>query len=122
MKKKSELTFEDLMKDLKTRYKMWLFTKRRSLVKLKIFIDGWILSNRLNNRALPIEDVYVEKFNGFVLDKYGINLVDNGAFNRWYDVIGSNTKNEEETIAAFFELFDEFHQKFENGEYESARQ
>lgn len=57
----------------------------------------------------PFEIAFREKFPGFIYEKFNFILT---KFTFWHSIIRDNSENEKDAVNRFFELFDEFREKY----------
>ena len=85
------------------------------------FIDGFFCGKKLFAELTDFEKVFEQEFGNFVRDKYNVSIstedVSPQELKNWDYVIAVNSKDEKGSLDLFFELYDEFHKMYDNGDF-----
>ncbi len=99
---------DDILNLIKmVKLKPGLYVGRKSLVKLRSFLDGYVFAMRYNN--IKYNSVQYNMFNDWIASKYNIRTSE-----LWDTYLPRITNNEEKAFDLFFEELEEFLKKHTN--------
>lgn len=99
------MKLENIVENMKKRPCMYL-GNRVTIEAINHFLNGILYAKVELSQLSVFELEFRYKFGRFIDEKYP----ENGLTFLWNDVIKANSKNEEDAVNKFFELFDEFYE------------
>ena len=118
-------TIEEIFEEMRDNPGLYLHDNQ-NVEMLVPFIDGFFSAKLSFADLTDFEKVFCGEFGNFIDDKYNQDIdwanmswedVRNTKMTEWYYVITVNAKDERASLDLFFELFDEFHKMYDNGDF-----
>jgi hypothetical protein len=101
------LDFLNLIEVLRTRPFMLNGEKNFTLREFGFFLNGYYCAKKNFSQLEPIEYDFRRYFERFIWTKFNVNIEKKWV--KWEYVITQNSKDDEDSIKNFLDLFDEFH-------------
>ncbi|MDR0917857.1 MAG: hypothetical protein LBM93_01190 [Oscillospiraceae bacterium] len=111
-----QLNFLILIGELRTRPQIVTGEKNFTLRELDFYLNGYYCAKRNFSQLEPIEYEFRQYFEKFILKKFNVTIDKKRV--KWETVITENSKNDEDSIKNFLDLFDEFYKMILNKELE----
>ena len=119
------ITIENIFVRMRVRPTIYLRSNHKVEI-LSLFVDGFFCEKKLFAELTDFEKVFKQEFGNFVRDKYNVSIgtedvspqeLKNNKMKNWDYVIAVNSKDEKGSLDLFFELYDEFHKMYDNGDF-----
>lgn len=110
MKCGDEMTLEKLIELIKRRPGIFFGNEESVTIEvISHFLRGFMCAKETFVELEPFEVAFNENFPRFIYGEF--NLV-RTKFTFWHNLIRDNSENEKDAVNRFFELFDEFREKY----------